>query len=757
MSLESRILLITTTHLAKNPRLVKEITTLKKFYNLQVVFFQTDPSICRFDREIMSSHPQVVFHPINWKKKYYPCRFASTLLQKTLIFIDRILGIKLFPEQQLFAGYKQLLLKCKKLSFDFIHGHNPGALAVSVNLGNLKKTFSGFDLEDYHRGEYEENNPFRALVSELENKYIPKTDQLFAASILIGEKYHAHYPLKTFKVINNVFPKDEFKSPDNIISDTSQNSLKIVWFSQILGNDRGLDTIIKGLQLIKDFKVDFFLYGLYTHKTKEEMSSQLSATNHQLHFFGMVSNSELNSSLSNYHIGIASEIGVPENRQICLTNKIFAYLQSGLFLLASNTKAQSRLLHELPETGKLFRIGHHEDVAEILTTCYHYPNALKKVQENNYQLGQEVLNWEKESEIVLAGFKEILADNATHEFKKLHIAITVDPEIPVPPSLYGGIERIVYMIICELIAKGHEVTLFAHPDSNVPCRLVPWKGKESNSILSTIINTLQLKREYNLHHFDLVHCFSRLAYLSLLLGKNIPKIMSYQRDPTILQVSRANWLAKKNTLLFTGCSNYISKQIADYTPVKTVYNGVDISKYQYQEKVENDAPLMFLGRIEEIKGVHIAVEIALKKNKRLWIAGNIPKEGKTYFRDKIAPFLNDRIQYVGAVNDAQKNEMLGQSLALLMPILWNEPFGIVMAEAMACGTPVLGFKRGSIPEVIKHGFNGFICEDANEMISKIDIVHTLNRFDVRLHAETHFSSRAIINNYLEVYEEIITA
>ncbi|RYG26694.1 MAG: glycosyltransferase family 4 protein, partial [Chitinophagaceae bacterium] len=267
----------------------------------------------------------------------------------------------------------------------------------------------------------------------------------------------------------------------------------------------------------------------------------------------------------------------------------------------------------------------------------------------------------------------------------MKILLTADPEIPVPPRLYGGIERILDALVTGYVARGHEVTLFAHHDSQVPCRLIAWKGKQSHGTNSILSNTRQLFFHILREDYDLVHSFSRLGYLVPILPMRIPKLMSYQREPTIGQIKKANRLSRKGSLLFTGCSDYISNQIKPVADAVTVYNCVPTGRYTFTRTIDDDAPLCFLGRIEPIKGTHLAIEVAQRTNRRLVIAGNIPAEGEVYFREKIQPSLNERIQYIGPVNDQQKNVLLGQSAAFLMPIQWNEPFGIVMAEAMACG------------------------------------------------------------------------
>jgi len=335
----------------------------------------------------------------------------------------------------------------------------------------------------------------------------------------------------------------------------------------------------------------------------------------------------------------------------------------------------------------------------------------------------------------------------------MKILLTADPEIPVPPNLYGGIERIIDVLVNGYVGLGHDVTLFAHADSKVPCRLISWKGAQSTGLRNTLLNTAQLFSHALKEQYDVVHSFSRLAYLTPLLPLGVAKVMSYQREPTLSQIGKATQLAKKDTLIFTGCSNYITNQIKSLAQAVTVYNCVPIGKYDFSDALPDDAPLMFLGRIEHIKGTHIAVEVAIQTNRQLIIAGNIPAGEEAYFNEKIKPFLNDRIRYVGPVNDEQKNELLGQSAAFLMPIQWNEPFGIVMAEAMACGTPVLGFPFGSVPEVVEDGLTGSVCQDVEEMILRINELPGINRKRVREAAENRFSDKIIVNEYLGLYRQ----
>ncbi|MGY3053552.1 glycosyltransferase involved in cell wall biosynthesis [Pedobacter sp. UYEF25] len=335
---------------------------------------------------------------------------------------------------------------------------------------------------------------------------------------------------------------------------------------------------------------------------------------------------------------------------------------------------------------------------------------------------------------------------------KLRIAIIADPFLPVPPVGYGGIERIINLLINYLVAQEHELVLVANKDSKVSIPLIPFpeqsgKLKHLNNILA--VNKIRAFKP------DIIHSFGRLAYLLPFLRSDIPKIMSYQREPTLAQISKSIRLAKSNTLSFTGCSNYISNKIKIVASATTIYNGFPPDTYTPNFEIEQDAPLVFLGRLEEIKGVHLAIEVARKTNRKLVIAGNIPPEGKDYFETAIQPHLNEQITYIGIVNDEQKNEMLRHGAALLMPILWEEPFGIVMVEAMACGTPVIALNRGSVPEVVTENVTGFVCKNVDELITAVNQIKKLNRAKVYKKASQRFNSDVIGETYLNLYRNKI--
>ena len=337
----------------------------------------------------------------------------------------------------------------------------------------------------------------------------------------------------------------------------------------------------------------------------------------------------------------------------------------------------------------------------------------------------------------------------------LRIALTADPELPVPPKLYGGLERIVDMLARGLVARGHDVTLFAHPDSTSAGRLIPWPGASSLSVVDTARNAATLMRAVANYKFDLVHSNSRIAYLTPILPLRVPKLMTYHRAITMRSVRLGHALSR-GTLEFTAISEWMIQHVKHIGRWSMIPNGVPLDAYTFHATVAPDAPLVFLGRIEEIKGPHLAIEIARRAGRRLIIAGNIPNEKRDWVETHVLPHVDgDRVRYIGPVDDVQKNTLLGDAAAFLMPILWEEPFGIVMAEAMACGTPVLGLSRGAVPEVVQHGVTGFVERDIDGLVAAIGHLATLDRSVCRARVEHLFSDTAVVNGYLAVYHEML--
>lgn len=347
--------------------------------------------------------------------------------------------------------------------------------------------------------------------------------------------------------------------------------------------------------------------------------------------------------------------------------------------------------------------------------------------------------------------------------RPLQIAITADPYLPVPPKLYGGIERVIDFLARGLAARGHEVTLFAHPESRTAGRLVPYGAPPHFGARARLAELWQVGAGLwrGRAEVDLVHSFGRLAALLPVLPiRRLPKIQSYQRATVPWRGVRAAARLAGDSIRFTGCSSSVYKDRSGPRAGTwhTVFNGVPIAKYDFVPRVPPDAPLVFLGRLEPIKGAHHAIAIARQSGRQLIIAGNRVEEGAgaRYFDDQIAPALDGRqITYWGPVDDTQKNGLLGAAAALLMPVEWAEPFGIVMAEALACGTPVIGFPLGSVPEVVRDGVTGYLCRTPADAVSAVGRIDRLDRSAARADCEARFSDRAIVDAYERLYAEMV--
>lgn len=342
----------------------------------------------------------------------------------------------------------------------------------------------------------------------------------------------------------------------------------------------------------------------------------------------------------------------------------------------------------------------------------------------------------------------------------MRILLTADAELPVPPKLYGGIERIIDSLVRRYRGLGHQVGLAAHRDSRVPTdEFFAWPGYSNTRSRDSWRNTAALRRAVRAFQPDVVHSFSRLLWLFPLVADGRPKIMSYQREPTGRTVAWSRRLHGPR-LQFTGCSNYICKNGyrrggGHWTAIP---NFVDPEAYTFVPHVSDDAPLVFLSRIERIKGAHTAIEIAKNSGRRLTIAGNRIEhgEGAQYWTEFIAPHIGkDGIEYVGPVNDRQKNELLGKAAAMVVPIEWNEPFGIVFAESLACGTPVISCPRGALPEIVEDGVHGFHIRTSSEGVAAIGRLKSIERKACRARLEERFSCSVVADAYLGLYRRML--
>lgn len=342
----------------------------------------------------------------------------------------------------------------------------------------------------------------------------------------------------------------------------------------------------------------------------------------------------------------------------------------------------------------------------------------------------------------------------------MKILLAADPELPVPPRLYGGIERVLDGLVRAFTTQGHAVALVAHRESHSPATVqYHWPTTSSQGLANAWANATALRRAIKDFRPDVIHSHSRLLWLLPLVADPTPKVMSYQREPTGRTIRWSRRL-HGGRLVFTGISDYISRagKARGGGDWATVPNFVDPALYTFRPEVAPDAPLVFLSRVEAIKGCHMAIAIAKATGRQLFIAGNHYEEGEAgaYWRERILPEVGRHgIEYVGPVEDAQKDALLGQAAAMVVPIEWNEPFGIVFAESLACGTPVISCPRGALPEIVEQGKHGFLINSLEEGISAVGRLGEIDRAACRAQVEAKYSVQGVATQFLALYHRLV--
>lgn len=340
----------------------------------------------------------------------------------------------------------------------------------------------------------------------------------------------------------------------------------------------------------------------------------------------------------------------------------------------------------------------------------------------------------------------------------MRILLLMDPFIPVPPVHYGGIERVIYDIACAYTRLGHEVTIVAGPQSRSPGRLITYGENGQGTVRIDFGLLAQVRRilTREIPRHDVLHNFGRLAFLFPVAWTAIRKVQTYMRYIRPRNIRVLNAIGVRS-LTYTAVSDAIVRTGrpggGDW---RTIYNCAPLDQFDFVDAVPEDAPLVFLGRLERCKGAHTAIRVAELTGRRLVIAGNIsalPHE-KDYFEKELRPRIDGKhIQYIGVVDNAQKNRLLGGAAAMLLPVEWYEPFPIVLPESYACGTPILAFPGGGVPEGIVPGVTGLLSETAEEMAVQVGRIGSLSRAACREAALTRYSDKVIAKHYLALYSE----
>ncbi|MCL4394425.1 MAG: glycosyltransferase family 4 protein [Chloroflexi bacterium] len=327
----------------------------------------------------------------------------------------------------------------------------------------------------------------------------------------------------------------------------------------------------------------------------------------------------------------------------------------------------------------------------------------------------------------------------------------------VPPKLYGGTERVVSWLTEELVREGHAVTLFASGDSTTRARLVPITPrslrldkrvrKEMPHLMVELERVIQMASE-----FDLIHWHVDYWSFPLIRRLTTPSVVTLHGRLDLQDLSPL--YREYRDMPVVSISNAQREPIPWANWQGTVYHGMPRDLFAF--RAQPGSYLAFLGRISPEKGLPQAIEIARRTGMPLKIAAKIDKEDKEYYEEQIKPLLNSPlVNFVGEISQREKNEFLGNAYAVLFPIQWREPFGLVMIESMACGTPVIAFPGGSVGEIMEDGKTGFVVKGVDEAVSGFARISEVNRRGCRRVFEKRFTATRMAHDYLAIYDKVI--
>ncbi|HWR01543.1 MAG TPA: glycosyltransferase family 4 protein [Chlorobaculum sp.] len=342
--------------------------------------------------------------------------------------------------------------------------------------------------------------------------------------------------------------------------------------------------------------------------------------------------------------------------------------------------------------------------------------------------------------------------------KKLRIAQIAPLVESVPPKKYGGTERVVYYLTEGLVEKGHDVTLFASGDSTTSARLIApvstslRLGRKTRSPIIMNMLTLAMVYEEMAGKFDIIHSHVDFHTLPFAARSPTPTVLTMHGRLDTPDYPRI--LNQYRSMSYVSISDSQRIPAPDINWAGTVYHGYPESLFSFKPDPEDY--FLYLGRFSEEKRPDQAIMLAKACNIRLKIAAKIDPADKDYFKNRIEPLLDSPlIEYIGEVGDDKKGELLRNARALLNTIDWPEPFGLVMIEAMACGTPVIVRRCGSAPEIITHGLNGFLCDSKQDFITAIHNVDSISRAACRREFEKRFTLKHMTDNYESLYYKIL--
>ena len=393
-----RILIITPKQPSGNPRMRKAADALAKTgHRVHVLYAYNANWATQADVEILSqakwTWERIGGHPEEAKFNYFLSRLKRRLAEA--------LSITKHAMCRSFEDYVSRGIKWKP---DIVIGHNPGALGPLVAIGNKLTIPTLFDAEDFHRGEFALDSKESLSVQKLEDECIPQVAAMTAASPLIAKTYGSLYPQHEVTTINNAFAKNN-QPP---IPTSESGPLKIIWFSQVVGLDRGLEEFLRGMQRAQNVPIQLNVLGLCSEIVKQSLLAGTTSDLHQITLHPPMAESALFKFIAEHEIGLALEVPKTKNREICLTNKLYSFALSGCHSFISKTPAQEQFLQEFPDAGQLIDLNKPDSIAESLGFAFESRDELLQNRQRAWQLGHTALNWEQESKVLVEFVLEAL-------------------------------------------------------------------------------------------------------------------------------------------------------------------------------------------------------------------------------------------------------------------------------------------------------------------------------------------------------------
>lgn len=341
----------------------------------------------------------------------------------------------------------------------------------------------------------------------------------------------------------------------------------------------------------------------------------------------------------------------------------------------------------------------------------------------------------------------------------LRLLIVADPVVPVPPTGYGGAERMIADVVVGMRERGHRITLMAGQTSITGIRFIPFTDARTKPRplrgLAKALFWIKLAREVRRH--DVVQSVARLDYMTPALRSKLPKVLQFQHPIVPEQLHQVRSRQRGPVAIVPAGHNQMAS-VRDDGIWEPIYNAIPVGTFDLRAQPDDPPYLLFLGRITRTKGVHTAIRVARRAGMPLAIAGNIGSgpDDRGYFADEVVPHVDGTsVRYIGEVDHAAKNELLGGATALLFPIEWDEPMGMVQLEALATGTPVIASARGESPRLISDGKTGFVCATEDEMVRAVGKIGSIDRTVVRRVAEERFDVPHMLDELEALYARLL--